>query len=579
MSQLFKKVVGERLFASCLLVGAVVLVGASGCSLRYDFEECSADSDCERLEEGVFLRCEENACVESDIECRSDADCGAEATCVQNACASPMVGDAGPDMSDQGSIDMAMEMGVSSCELNSECGENEICVESACTSLLSTQCARAEVPSGNIDDAVVIGSILPLSPPYANIGPPLEQAVELAISEFNNTGGLPGGRKIIWVSCDDLGNSDVAQEGARHLVGLGVPAIIGPLFSTAFIDVNTNITVRNGVYTIAPTATAPSLTGLDDQGLAWRTIASDVYQGNAYVDRITDLGVDNVTVFVKDDAYGTGLFNEIAGPLNTLFSDPAKNLEFVQYQDPAKVGFDQTQITAEFATKVASAYDANPDAQVVGFIGTSETLLLANAYLQYLGQQGVSPTSYPRLLFSHGSVPDLPDLVAASGGSLLPLVEGTAPDIFSVDNFEVYTLRFNLLFENQDPVTVSTLTYDSAFVILFGMSGIPAGEEITGQKIAANMARLVDKENGTVVSFGESTFINDTRNALAAGGSVDLVGVSGDLDFDLETGDVRSNVIGWEVIDAGAGDYQLSARRLYQLNPEPAQDGTWRDLM
>lgn len=565
---------------SLFAVAFGALMAFSGCSLRYDFEECATAADCERLEgSGPFLTCENNRCVQvPDIECREGDNCGPGQICEDGFCIDdrPDSGDVGIDMNM--ASDMGSDMEDESCLSNAECGENEICIEESCTSLLSEQCERALIPSGAGDDAVVIGSILPLSNPYANIGPPLEQAVELAIADFNSTGGLPGGRKIIWVSCNDEGNTELAQAAARHLVDIGVPAIVGPLFSTPFIDVTTNVTVRNGVYTIAPTATAPSLTGLDDQGLAWRTIASDVYQGNAYVDRIENLAPEDVTIFVKDDAYGLGLFNEIASPLNTLFSDPSQTLSFVQFQDPAKFGFDQNQITMEFAQKVSQAYDENPDAQVVGFIGTSETLLLANAYLQYLAQQGVPAAEYPRLLFSHGSVADLPDLVAGSEGALLPLVEGTAPDIFSPQNFEAYTLRFNLRFDNQDPITVSTLTYDSTFVILFGMSAVPVGEEITGAKIAANMAKIVDKEDGQVVSFGDSMFINTARNILSSGGTVDLVGVSGDLDFDLESGDVRSNVLGWEVVDTGGGDYQLEPRRVYVLNPEPAEDGTWMDL-
>jgi branched-chain amino acid transport system substrate-binding protein len=558
----------------------------AGCSLRYDFTECETDADCERVEDGQFLQCVDNTCVEAAIECRTDDDCGTGQTCMANVCASDTP-DAGPDTSmppDMSMTDAGADTGdvdaSTGCSANSECGENELCLDSVCTSVLSAECTRAVFPGGSLDDAVVVGSILPLSPPYTNIGPPIEQAIELGMADFNGQGGLPGGRRVVWVSCDDRGNTDLAQSAAQHLVDLGAPAIIGPLFSTAFIDVTTNVTVRNDVYTIAPTATAPSLTGLDDNGLAWRTIASDVYQGNAIVDRIAALGVTQATVFVKDDAYGLGLFNEIATPLNNAFGDTGEQIEFVQYQDPAKVGFDQNQITAEFAMKVAQAYANNPDAELVVFVGTSETLLLANAYLQYLGQNGVPPTNYPRLLFSHGSVPDLPDLVAGSGGSLLPLVEGTAPDIFDPDNFMQYTLRFNLQFNGQDPVTVSTLAYDATLVVLFGMSAVPRDEVITGGAIAQNMASLVDKENGTRISFGDSVqlFVSEARNTLSQGGTVDLKGVSGELDFDLATGDVRSNVLGWEVVDA-SGQYQLDAKRIYLLDAEPAETGTWMDLM
>ena len=57
-------------------------------------------------------------------------------------------------------------------------------------------------------------------------------------------------------------------------------------------------------------------------------------------------------------------------------------------------------------------------------------------------------------------------------------------------------------------------------------------------------------------------------------------GVSGPLDFDLETGDIRTNYIGWEVAPI-AGDLTKPAlvpQRMYVLHDEPATDGVWIDL-
>ena len=61
---------------------------------------------------------------------------------------------------------------------------------------------------------------------------------------------------------------------------------------------------------------------------------------------------------------------------------------------------------------------------------------------------------------------------------------------------------------------------------------------------------------------------------------MDLQGVSGELDFDLSTGEVRTNIVGWDLAPkSGTEDIAaLSQGRVYILNPIPAVDGTWVPL-
>jgi hypothetical protein len=61
-------------------------------------------------------------------------------------------------------------------------------------------------------------------------------------------------------------------------------------------------------------------------------------------------------------------------------------------------------------------------------------------------------------------------------------------------------------------------------------------------------------------------------NQLTAGNSVELQGLTGSLDFDLATGDVRSDYQGWVAMPIPF------VNRIYTLNPAPATDGVWMDF-
>ena len=453
--------------------------------------------------------------------------------------------------------------------------------EGECVSVATEDCRAAIVPIGAVENIVFIGSIIPTMPPFDDFGVPLERAVQLAIEDFNSAGGLPGGRKIGWVACDSRGSTTVAQRAATHLVEVvGVPAIIGPVMSTPFIDVTTNITAKADVITISPAATSPAITGLDDKNLAWRTIASDVFQGNAILDRIIDLGVAKVVVLSKQDAYGTGLSAAIGPALTAELGD--ENVHLSTYEDPVVLGGDPAAIADEFSARAAAAIADMPDAELIALLGTTEAIDLLKVYLMGLESAGLFPPAPggtpPHILFPHGVVPSLGRAVDETNDILIGAVEGVSPNIFDPVNFAAFNLRYRARFQVEETITSTSLSFDATMVVLFAMSALAPDAPITGPDIVTGIAKLVDKsDDGVVVSFGDTnTFIALGRNTLAEGGSVDLIGVSGEIDFDISTGDVRTDYVGWGV-EKVDGDYILKMLRIYSLDAEPAESGTWAE--
>jgi hypothetical protein len=488
--------------------------------------------------------------------------------------------------------DTGTDTGVLSCTLNSECeaglGDGYLCVAGSCVSALTEDCTKLTWPSkGSHDKVVLVGSTMPISEPFASLTVPLQNAMQLAIEDYNATTDLPGGNKIAWIACDDHGSVDKALAIAQHLSGtLQIQALVGPLFSEQVLALAEQVTVPAGMFMITPTATAKSITSLKDDNLVWRPIASDVYQANALADRVlalTNPVAAKVAMLGKDDAYGNGIISDVTKRLSPLLKAGFKSFA---YPDPVTMTPDE--IMAAYALILGQAWGApmtHPDTML--FAGTSEVANLVLGVMSAWGAENPLPAA-PRMIVTHGAVPVMETIVKSAPQSikalLMTTLEGVAPNIFDPQNFDAFNLRYRLRFNGVDAVTAGSLSYDAAMVTIFAIAAIPKDDAITGAAIANNMARLVDKK-GTIISFGDVdgtmlTFIETAHSALITNKNVDLKGVSGALDFDLTTGEVRTDVVGWGLVPKdGMPDVPvLTPKRLYVLNPPPAETGTWVDL-
>ncbi len=587
--------------AATLATGA--LLGA--CSLAVDFAECRNDADC-LTKTGEQWNCRDSRCVEPP------GTTGAATTTTQP----PTTGDTsttvtptsstGDDLT-TGSVTVttgtgeetttdpgsSSDTGTPTCTLHSECeaalGDGYLCIDGDCISALTDECQKFVWPSqGSHDKVVLLGAIVPTSPPYDVITVPLQNGVQLAIEDYNRTTDLPGGHRIAWIACDDAGSAVKAIAAAKHLTGtLKVPAIVGPIFSEQVIAVAQAVTIPAGTFLITPAATSKAITTLDDDGLVWRPISSDVYQANALADRVLQLDPNSTRVALlgKADAYGKGIISDVTKRLSKLLGAGFKTFE---YPDPA--GLTQDQLANEYSAVLGPAWvpkGMHPDTFL--FAGTSEVAFFVAGIMNLWNSEGMLVPA-PRMIVTHGAVPGLEGMVksAASDADKITLIEnleGVAPDVLDPDNFASFNVRYKLRFNDTDAITFSSLAYDAALVTIFAMSAIPQGEAVTGAAIAGNVGKLVGG-NGPKVSFGdvdgtELLFIKKAHNALVSGGTVDLKGVSGELNFDLTTGEVRTNVIGWGLEPKDMMNPTvpvLTPLRVYVLDPVPSEVGTWMNL-
>ena len=520
----------DRLSATARLVAVTALAASSiSCSLALSFEQCASDEDCERLSEGLICS-PENVCVEPDGNGEGGEGCS------HAACAAD--------------------------DPNTVCGAAGACVMAA-----SPECTVLDLPQ-NRDNLILFGSIQPTSGDASSAGIPQENAVRLAVQEFNES-GLLGDVRFGVIGCDSAGDTERGVAAATHLSStIGVPAIVGPAFSGIFIEVATTVTVPDGVLTISGSATSETITTIPDDDLAWRTIASDSFQSVAIADRVRDLrtaagGTLKVAAFGKDDAYGKGLLFAVGAALEEELGQD--NYFGVVHPDTAN------DPNASVGDTVAEALQNNfDDADVVLLLGTSEITDVLSSYEDILDAEG--STVEPLYIMSDGGKIDETLALVSADMSLADRIEGTIPSLENGAIFTGFRQRYAGEF-GEDPGAFASNAYDAAYLVSYAMYTMRRAEQtISGASISDFMARLVE---GQEIQAGPSN-LSAALTALGAGASIDYEGASGLLAFDLSTGEAPSNVDRYVIDVRAADDIRFADQGQYQVSADGT--GEWVDI-
>ena len=230
------------------------------------------------------------------------------------------------------------------------------------------------------DGTLQIGGYLPLTGSLASLGPPEVAAVELAIGEVNDEGGVLG-KDVVWIPGDssDSANFEKGTQTIKSHIDKGVDAIVGAASSS--VSLNTlKLVTDAGILQISPANTSPDLTTAQDNGLYFRTAPSDVLQGRVLADLLLADGYTNVAIISLQDAYGEGLakyttlpFEEGGGTVTTKTGDG----EAIFYDPTAQ----------SFTAEVSEVKSQDPDAIVL--IGFDESAKVVDE----LVKQGIGPNS------------------------------------------------------------------------------------------------------------------------------------------------------------------------------------------
>jgi ABC-type branched-subunit amino acid transport system substrate-binding protein len=499
------------------IAALAVLVAAISCSLLTRTDQCSSDADCAN---------------------KGRAFNGT--TCTDGICLAPLVPEAGE------------------CDKHADClaalGDYHVCRASdhACISLVSQDCPIV-IGDYKSDNAVFYGSVLD----FAGTGRDVNGGVELAFAEIaTKLGGLPtvtgaNARPIVLIECDE--RASVTRAATFLVKTVQVPAIIGASTTESTIAL-AQVAVLAGVALVSPSATGVSLTTLPDDGLVWRTVASDRLEGQVMGASISDVEAQlrasapttsvRVAMVASDTAYATGIAAAIELTANfnrKSVSDNARDGNYDRFDYPAAA---TDRALGDVASQVAAFAP-----HIVVMVSGSEGVRILKA-LEAVDAGSVHPEY---IVASAMGNADLLDYVKSSD-AVRARLRGTLPGKPESSLFGSFRDRYLAKYPEGAPDPGAANAYDATYVLSYATVAT-GNRPLTGRNILASVRRLVSSAGETIDSGPDDVL--EGLGILNGASSFDLNGVSGPLDFDLTTGDVETDVEVWCLSRDGAGGVAL----------------------
>jgi branched-chain amino acid transport system substrate-binding protein len=347
-------------------------------------------------------------------------------------------------------------------------------------------------------------------------------SVRLAVDQVNAQGGILGGRTLTFVVADSQGTPQGAIDGATKLVKVeGVAAIVGALTSGGTIAAAQSVAVPAGVMMVSPTATAPSISDLDDRDFLFRLVPSDAYQGLVLAKLVLDQGLDRVALTYANNDYAVG----IAGTFRDNYLRLGGTLTADQVHEEKKPSY-----RAELATLARG----DPQALVlIAYAGDSGITIVRQAlengfFTRFVGTDGLRDN----LLIEQIGAENLEDTFFTSPSS--------PPGTSARAKFEA---AYQAAFGDATGKLFVEQVYDAAFLTALAIE--QAGS--TDRTAIRDAIRKAANAPGEVIEPGEW---QKAVELIKAGGEIQYVGASGPIELD-EKGDVPG-VIGHFVIEGDA---------------------------
>jgi branched-chain amino acid transport system substrate-binding protein len=384
-------------------------------------------------------------------------------------------------------------------------------------------------------------------------------ATRLVVREINTIAQGISGRQLGILICnndadgDSSNNDQETTELVRYLAGtLAVPVILGPTSSSNSITA-TNILLGDRLPTaiISPSATSPALTDLPDRlnpgdplGLFWRTCPSDALQGKVLAQVISGTrpgvvvpdGLDRVAVIYQNDAYGSGL--------QQVFRD-----QFTLIDGAHEVGGFSFEIgEADLANALTNAAGFGPDAVMVISSDATRTVSVLEAAQGHVALQGrpyflTDGSKDAAVLLSAANSPGVKGVVVG--------VIGTAPASPSGSAYQTFADSLQNQFgRDASQFSFVAHSYDAAYVGSYGIVFAHVVPAFDAFPVVDGLSRL---SAGLAINVGPNDFQAAVTTLTSPGGSIDIAGTSGPLNFDAALGEAPGDIEIWSVCDPDGG--------------------------
>ena len=368
---------------------------------------------------------------------------------------------------------------------------------------------------------VKVGSAAGVTGPIEGLVPPILAGRNLAAAHVNEQGGILGGGAYQLVLGDAQCNPKAAVDAGAKLVNVEqVVAILGANCSGAANGMAQSVAIPAGVVMLSDTATAPSISDLEDNDLVFRVAPSDAYQGRALAQYAWDAGYRNLAVTYANDDYNAGL----AGVFTASFKEMGGTITGEQLHEPDKASY-----RSELSTLAGGGAEA---LAVFAYYGSSGITILRNSlenalFGKFLGADGMMD----------GSVIEQIGADTLRGNIVLsqPASDTGASNQAFASAFEA---------AGNDPAAPFVAHgYDVAFLMALAIE--KAGAADRGRISAA--LREVANAPGMVIRPGEW---KKAVAAIATGEDINYEGASGAIEFD-DRGDVAGTYTYNGVSDEG----------------------------
>ena len=161
------------------------------------------------------------------------------------------------------------------------------------------------------DQVLKIGTMSPLTGPYAADGNDIRQGAEIAAEVFMEAGGIPGYTKIEVIPQDTACDPKQAVAAANKLINEKVTGVVGAYCSSSTIPASETLAEEN-IIMLTPASTNPKVT---ERGLPYmfRTCGRDDHQAPAAVKFMKEAeGVKSVFIVDDKTTYSQGLAEGVA---------------------------------------------------------------------------------------------------------------------------------------------------------------------------------------------------------------------------------------------------------------------------
>ncbi|MCP4382618.1 MAG: ABC transporter substrate-binding protein [Hyphomicrobiales bacterium] len=385
--------------------------------------------------------------------------------------------------------------------------------------LLATTAYLFAVPALAQEGPVKIGILLGFTGPVESLMPDVAASAEVAFAEASESGLFLGGRTIEPLradsTCVDAGAATTAAE--RLITADEVVAIVGADCSGVTAAAVNNVGVPNGIVMISPSATAPSLTDIEDNGLFFRTVPSDDRQGQILAEITKDRGIDTVAVSYTNNDYGKGLSDSFAAAFEALGGE----IVIAAAHEDGK---------PDYAAEVGALAAAGADhLALFGYLdqggkGILEVALDTGAFYSFILADG---------MVGDALLPGLPDDISGSFGTL------PGSETESSNAFEELAAAAGIT--GGGPFRGEA--YDAAALIVLAMQAAGSADR------DALQARIIDVANapGEPIHPGE---LAKGLQILADGGDIDYHGAT-----NIELTDAGDTIGAYREVEADGTDF------------------------